>query len=64
MMTQLLLWVLAATNSSHINPYPPEQNDRHFTDDIFKRIFFNENVWISLTISLTFFPKVRINNIP
>ena len=35
-----------------------------FADDIFKRIFFNENVWISITISLKFVPKVRINNIP
>ena len=26
----------------------------HFTDDIFKCIFLNENVWISLKISLTF----------
>ena len=33
-------------------------------DDIFKSIFLNENVWISLTISLKFVPKVPINNIP
>ena len=25
--------------------------------------FLNENVWISITISLKFVPKVRINNI-
>ena len=40
------------------------QNGCLFTDDIFKRIFFNENVWISITISLKFVPKVWINNIP
>ena len=25
----------------------PRQNGRHFADDIFKRIFENENEWIS-----------------
>ena len=30
----------------------------------FKCIFFNENVWILLCISLKFVPKFRINNIP
>ena len=33
-------------------------------DDIFKCIFFNENEWILLKISLKFVPKFRINNIP
>ena len=32
--------------------------------DIFKRIFFNENVWSSIKISLKFVPKGPINNIP
>ena len=40
------------------------QKYRHFADDIFKCIFLNENVWISLQISLKLVPKVRINNIP
>ena len=31
---------------------------------IFKYIFFNQNVWISLEISLKCVPKVPINNIP
>ena len=43
---------------------PPRQNGCHFTDDIFKCIFWNENVSISLKISLKFVPKVPINNIP
>ena len=30
----------------------------------FRMHFLNENAWISLTISLKFVPKVRINNIP
>ena len=35
-----------------------------FADDIFKYIFLNESVWISLKISFKFVFKVRINNIP
>ena len=42
----------------------PRQNGRHFADDIFKRIFLNENMWISIKISLKFVPKGPINNIP
>ena len=42
----------------------PRQICCNFTDGIFKCIFLNENVWISLTISLKFVPKVRISNIP
>ena len=34
-----------------------------FVENIFKCIFFNENAWISLKISLKFVPKVRMNNI-
>ena len=46
------------------NSLRPRRNRRHFADDIFKCIFLNENVWISLKISLKFVPKVQINNIP
>ena len=48
----------------NINTLRPRQNDRHFPDDIFKRIFLNENVWISIKISPKFVPKGPINNIP
>ena len=48
----------------HINTLRPRQNGRHFTDDIFKCIFLNKNVWILIKISLKFVPKGRINNIP
>ena len=34
-----------------------------FPDDIFKCIFLNENVWISIEISLNFVPMGPINNI-
>ena len=47
-----------------VNTLRPRQNGRHFPDDIFKCIFFNENLWISLKISLQFVPKVRNNNVP
>ena len=42
----------------------PRQNGRHFADDIYKGIFLNENLWISIKISLKFVPKGSINNIP
>ena len=41
----------------------PRQNCRHFAD-VFKCIFFNENMLISLKISLMCVLEVRINNIP
>ena len=47
-----------------INTLRPRQNGRYFPDDIFKCIFLNENVWISIKFSLKFVPKVPINNFP
>ena len=47
-----------------VNTLRPRQNGRRFPDDTFKRIFLNENVRISIKISLKFVPKVSINNIP
>ena len=40
------------------------QNGYLSTDDIFIFISLNENVWISINISLKFVPKGQINNIP
>ena len=42
----------------------PRKNGGHFPDGIFQWIFFNENVWISINISLKFVPRGPINNIP
>ena len=42
----------------------PRQNGLRFADDTFKRIFLNENVRVSVKISLKFVPKGPINNIP
>ena len=46
-----------------LNTLRPRQHGRHFADDIFKHIFLNENVRISLKISLKFVPKGPVNNI-
>ena len=45
-----------------LNTLRPRQNGRHFPDDIFKWIFLNKNVWISIKISLTFVPTGPISN--
>ena len=49
---------------THLNTLRLRQNGRHFTDNIFRCIFFNENVWISIKISLKFVAKGPVNNIP
>ena len=51
------------SQNEQVNTMRPRQNVRHFPDDIFKCVFFNENVWNLLNISLKFPPGVRINNI-
>ena len=51
-------------HSSAINSLRPRQNGSHVADDIFKHIFLNENVKISIWISPKFVPKDPINNIP
>ena len=45
------------------NTLRPRQNGRHFEDDTFKPIFSNENIRISIKISLKFVPEGPINNI-
>ena len=47
-----------------LNTLRPRQNGRQFPDDIFKCIFFSENISLSIEISLKFVPKGRIKNIP
>ena len=43
----------SGTGRHRLNTPTPRQNDRYFTDEIFKCIF-NENKWISIEISLKF----------
>ena len=42
---------LEVCNSTHLS-----LNKSHFADDMFKRIFLNENIWISNKISLRYVP--------
>ena len=51
-------------NSSWVISSPHGQNGRHLTDDIFRRMFVNENFCILIKISLKFVPKVPIDNKP
>ena len=62
LITSLLTHKSGATQI--LNTLRPKQNGRHFADDTFKCIFMNENVRISINISLKFVPKGLINNIP
>ena len=52
-------WTLLACHVCRLTPWVWDK-----MATIFKCIFFNENLWISLKISLKFVPKVQINNIP
>ena len=56
-------WINDATTVT-VNTLTPIRYEQHFADDIFKCIFWNENVWISIKISLKFVLKGPINNIP
>ena len=55
---------LLTHEGEEVNTLRPRQNGRHFPDDLFKCIFLNENVWISIKNSLKFVPKGPIDNIP
>ena len=57
------LWVRLQFNGQ-FNTLRPWQNVRIFADDNFKLIFLNENIIISIKISLKFVPKGPINNNP
>ena len=48
----------------YLNTLRLRQNGRHFTHDIFKCIFLNEDIWIPIKISLKFVPQGPINTIP
>ena len=57
-------WWPCVVCPNRINTLRPRHNGRHFADDIFNRIFLNENIWIPIKISLKFVPRGSINNIP
>ena len=54
-------YLLAAYCLTHL---PLDKMPAILADYIFKCIFFNENVWISIKISLDFLPKGPIDNKP
>ena len=57
-------WSAGNQPAGRLNTLRPRQNGHHFPDDIFKWIFLNQNIWISLKIPLKFVPRGPINNIP
>ena len=61
-----MLWygILLGRLINCFNTLRPRLNGHHFPDDIFKRIFLNQNVRIPINISLEFVPKGPVNNIP
>ena len=60
----LIKWVPSELINVFANTLRPKQFDCLFADDTCKRIFLNENIRISIKISLKFVPKGLINNIP
>ena len=60
----IIFFFIRYSQIQDVNTLRPRQNGRHFPDDILKCIFLNENVLISIKISLKFVPKGQINNIP
>ena len=59
-----LLTHIYITRTQYFNMLRLRQNGSGFTDDTFKRIFLNENVRISIKISMKFVPTGPISNIP
>ena len=64
LMVVSLLMHVCVTRPQWVNTLRSRQNGRHFADDIFKCIFFNENVSVAIKFSLKFVPNGPINNIP
>ena len=64
-LAQVMAWCQTGNNPlPQLNSLRPRQNGRNFADDTFKCIFLNENISISIKISLKFVPNGPINNIP
>ena len=56
--------VSVTKNYTNVNTLRLRQKGHHFPGDNFKCTFVNENVWISIKISLKFVPKGPINSLP
>ena len=57
-------WYTVQHCQFHFNTLRPRQNGYHFPENIFKCIFLNENVWISLKVLLKYVSQDPFNNIP
>ena len=60
----LCLFYMDVIAYHYLNILRPRQDGRHFPDDNFKCNFLNENVCISIDISMKFVPNGSIGNIP
>ena len=61
----MVMWMLLLScQLSFVNTLRQRQNGRCFPDNIFKCIFVNQNVLITIKVSLKFVRKGPINNIP
>ena len=63
-VSQYLSFVTHISIMTNINTLRPRQHGRYVADDIFNCIFFNENIWILIQISLKFVPKGQFDNNP
>ena len=63
-----ILWYLAGILNDviwlNVKSAHPRRNGHHFTDDIFKCIFLNEDVWIPIKIAMNFVPLGSFDNMP
>ena len=57
MQNYLSLW-----RNDDVNTLGPRENGSHLADNILKCISYNENVWISIDVSLKFVAKVSVDN--
>ena len=57
-------WIGLMTISVSVNTFISRQNGHHLSDDIFKSKSANENIRISIAISLKFVPKGPFYNMP
>ena len=60
----IILFYMDVIAYHYLNILRSRQDGRHFPDDNFKCNFLNENVCISIDISLKFVPNGSISNIP
>ena len=52
--------IVKRSTALRVNILRPRRNRCHIVDDIFKCLFFNKNVLISIKISLNFIPNVQL----